>query len=163
MTNLGGEFSISDLAEIYRLRWGIETCFSCVKNHQMLGTFPGCSEVAVKQDIWCNLIFCNLQTISSLAAAAKAAAITEKRRANPAGRKKKENRGYQLNCNTGANTLRMYLPSLLQCPENQLEKLLDEMQVYFLQSLEMVKETKLGRKRKMLRQNDRYHTEMDVS
>jgi hypothetical protein len=32
-----------------------------------------------------------------------------------------------------------------------LEKLLDEMQVYYLQSLEMVKETKLGRKRKMLR------------
>jgi hypothetical protein len=45
----------------------------------------------------------------------------------------------------------MYLPSLLQCPENQLEKLLDEMQEYYLQSLEMVKETKLERERKMLR------------
>jgi hypothetical protein len=159
MTNLGDQFSISDLAETYRLRWGIGTCFSCVKNHQMLGTFSGCSEVAVKQDIWCNLIFYNLQAISSLAAMAKVAAIAGKRRGNPAKRKKKENRGYQLNRNIGTNTLRMYLPSLLRCPENQLKKLLDEMQVYYLQSLEMIKETKLERKRKMLRQNDRHQTE----
>jgi hypothetical protein len=80
--------------------------------------------------------------------------------------RKRKTGGYQLNRNIGANTLMMYLPSLLRCPENQLEKLLDGMQVYYLQSLEMIKETQLGRKRKMMRlggipQNDRHHPEMN--
>lgn len=161
MTNLDNTFTISDLSEIYRLRWGIETCFGGIKNHQMLGTFSGYSQVAVKQDIWCNLIFYNLQTISSLEAEAKVKAIFEKRKNKPSKRKKKENQGYQLNRNIGTNTLRMYLADLLQCPESQLDKILTEMQIYYLQSLEMVKETKRERKRKMIRQNDRHHTEMN--
>lgn len=161
MTNLDNTFTISDLSEIYRLRWGIETCFGGIKNHQMLGTFSGYSQVAVKQDIWCNLIFYNLQTISSLEAEVKAKAISEKRKNKPSKRKKKENQGYQLNHNIGTNTLRMYLADLLQCPESQLDKILTEMQIYYLQSLEMVKETKRERKRKMIRQNDRHHTEMN--
>jgi hypothetical protein len=161
MNNLDNTFTISDLAEIYRLRWGIGTCFGGIKNHQMLGIFSGYSQIAVKQDIWCNLIFYNLHTISSLEAEAKAKEVSEKRKNQPAKRKKKENQGYRPNRNIGTNMLRGYLPGLLKCPENQLEKLLGEMQVYYPQSLEMVKETKSGRKRKMMRQNDRHHTEMN--
>lgn len=161
MTNLDNTFTVSDLSEIYRLRWGIETCFGGIKNHQMLGTFSGYSQAAVKQDIWISLIFYNLQTISSLASEVKAKAISEKRKNKLSKRKKKANQGYQLNRNIGANTLRMYLPELLQCPENQLDKLLTEMEIYYLQSLEMVKETRRERKKKMIRQNDRHHTEMN--
>ena len=161
ITNLNNTFSISDLSEIYRLRWGIETCFGGIKNHQMLGIFSGYSPIAVKQDIWCNLIFYNLQTISSLEAAIKAKSISEKRKNNPCKSKKKENRGYQLNRNIGSNTLRMYLVNLFECAEKELDRLLNEMEVYYFQSLEMVKETHIERKRRMLRQNDRHHTEMN--
>ena len=161
MTNLNNTFSISDLSEIYRLRWGIETCFGGVKNHQMLGIFSGYSELVVKQDIWCNLIFYNMQTISSLEAHQQAEIISKKRENKPSKRKKKENKGYQLNRNIGANILREHLVELFQCSENQLDNLLKKMQVYYLQNLEMIKETHKERKRKMLRQNDRHHTEMN--
>jgi hypothetical protein len=161
MTNLDNTFTISDLAEIYRLRWGIETCFGGIKNHQMLGIFSGYSEIAVKQDIWCCLIFYNLQTITELSVAEKLEAVNNKRKNKPSKNKKKENKGYQLNRNIGANTLRMYLPDLLQCPENQIDKYLDEMGIYYLQSLEPIREKTQERKRKMMRQNDRHHTEMN--
>lgn len=57
MTNLDNRFTINDLSEIYRLRWGIETCFNSVKNHLMLGIFSGYSQCSIEQDIWCSMIF----------------------------------------------------------------------------------------------------------
>jgi hypothetical protein len=39
--------------------------------------------------------------------------------------------------------------------------LIEEMQIYFLQSLEMVKPKQAERKRKMIRTNDRHITEMN--
>lgn len=161
MTNLDHTFSIHDLSELYRLRWSIETCFGGIKNHQMLGIFSGYSQTAVKQDLWCNLIFYNLHTISSIEAEIKVKAISQKRKMKPFKNKKKKNQGYQLNRNVGTNILRMYLPDLFQCHESQLDRLLIEMQMYYLISVEIVKESYKKRKRKMIRQNDRHHTEMN--
>jgi len=57
MTNLDASFSIADLQELYRLRWGIETAFFRLKSLQILGTFSGYSPLAIQQDIFINLIF----------------------------------------------------------------------------------------------------------
>ena len=66
VNNLDNSFTINDLAELYRLRWGIETCFFCLKSHQMLGTFSGYSKQVILQDIWANLLFYNIKGNSLL-------------------------------------------------------------------------------------------------
>ena len=158
MTNLD-TFTVSEIAHIYKLRWGIETCFDGIKNHQMLGTFSGYSPLAVKQDIWCNVLFYNLHTISSIESVSAAKVISDKRAKNPSKRKKKENQGYQLNRNIGTGLLRQYLPKLFGRVVPDVDKVLLELQGYYLQSLEMIKETHKKRPRKLIRQNDRHHTE----
>lgn len=159
MTNLDKSFTIKDLAELYRLRWAIETCFFCLKSHQMLGIFSGYSEQAILQDIWANLLFYNMQSIANLQANLDAKQITQKRNNNPSKNKKKENGGYQANRNIGAGILRDYWFDLWEKRDKELGKVLEEMQVYHLQSLEMIKPKKAGRKRKMIRTNDRHQTE----
>lgn len=161
MTNLGPEFSTEEIAEIYRLRWGIETCFGCIKNWQMLGIFSGYSRQAVKQDIWCNLIFYNLQAVTMMEAGRQAEAISERRAKKPSKRSKRENQGYRVNRNVGCNTLRSALPALLSCPKRQLDPLLDSLTLRYLTSLEMVKPNTRERLKKMIRNNDRHHTEMN--
>lgn len=161
MTNLDSLFTISDLGELYGLRWGIETCFFCLKSHQMLGIFSGYSEQVILQDIWCNLLFYNLQSITNLEATLHLEQINQKRKNKPSKRKKKENGGYQLNRHIGAGILRNYWLDLWSLVGKALEKVLEEMQLYYLQSLEMVKPKKAERKRKMIRTNDRHQTEMN--
>jgi hypothetical protein len=159
MTNLDKNFTISDLSELYRLRWGIETAFFCLKSHQMLGIFSGYSKNIILQDIWCNLLFYNLQSITNLESNLRIEKINQKRKNKPSIRKKKENDGYQLNRNIGAGILRNYTFDLWEKRGKELEKLLEEIQIYYLQSLEMVKPKKAERKRKMIRTNDRHQTE----
>jgi hypothetical protein len=159
MTNLDNSFTIKDLAEIYRLRWGIEGCFFCLKSHLMLGIFSGYSEQVIYQDIWCNLLFYNLQSITHLETILRAEQVSKKRQNNPSKRQKKANGGYQVNRNIGAGILRNYWFDLWEKQGRALEKVLEEMQVYYLQSLEMVKPKQAERKRKMIRTNDRHQTE----
>lgn len=159
MTNLDNTFTISDLSELYRLRWGIETCFFCLKSFQMLGSFSGYSALVVKQDIYLNLIFYNLQTILQIEADAQAKAITKKRNEAPSKNKRIENDGYKVNRNVGINTVRMYLKELLIGKESGLKQMLKTMTKLFVQSLEIVKKTSKVRVRKLIRQNERHHTE----
>lgn len=127
----------------------------------MLGTFSGYSALAVQQDIYVNLLFYNLQSIVQIEAENKLKALNARRKKRSYSRKKKENEGYQINRNIGANTLRMYLSRLFTSPEEHLEDVLKEMDIYFLQSLEMIKSNKKERKKKKIRQNDRHHTELN--
>jgi hypothetical protein len=161
MTNLDTSFTMSDLAELYRLRWGIETCFFCLKSHQMLGTFSGYSEQVILQDIWCNWLFYNLQSITNLEVNLRIEQLNQKRKNKPTKNKKKENSGYQLNRNIGTGILRIYCFDLWEKPEKELEKVLEDMQKYYLQSLEMIKPKQAERKRKMIRTNDRHTTELN--
>jgi hypothetical protein len=55
----------------------------------------------------------------------------------------------------------MYLSRLFTSPEEHLEATLREMDIYFLQRLEMMKPNKKERKKKKIRQNDRHHTELN--
>lgn len=161
MTNLDSSFTINDLSELYRLRWTIETCFFCVKSHQMLGIFSGYSKHVILQDIWINLLFYNMQSITNLEAKLRAKEISMQRKIQASKNKKKENGGYQLNRNIGAGTLRNYWFDLWEKESGELEKTLKQMQVYYLQSLEMINPKQAERKRKMTRTNDRHLTELN--
>ena len=127
----------------------------------MLGIFSGYSEQVILQDSWVNLLFYNLQSITNLEANLRVEKINEKRKNKPSKNKKKENGGYQLNRNIGASILRNYWFDLWEKRGKDLEKILEEMQVYYLQRLEMVNPKKAERKRKMIRTNDRHQTEFN--
>jgi hypothetical protein len=127
----------------------------------MLGIFSGYSEQVILQDIWCNLLFYNMQSITNLEAILQAEALSKKRKNKPSKNKKKENGGYQVNRNVGAGILRSYWFDLWEKTGEALEKVLAAMQIYYLQSLEMVKPKKAERKRKMIRTNDRHQTEFN--
>jgi hypothetical protein len=159
MTNLDKSFTISDLAELYRLRWGIETFFFCIKSHQMLGTFSGYSQQVILQDIWCNLLFYNMQSITNLQATLQAKQISERRKNKPSKNKKEDNGGYQVNRNIGVGVLRSYWFDLWGKQGHNLANVLAEMQIYYLQSLEIIKPQTAERQRKMIRTNDRHQTE----
>jgi hypothetical protein len=125
----------------------------------MLGTFSGYSELVVFQDSWINLLFYTMQSITNLESTLQAKKISEKRKNTPSKRKKKENGGYQINRNIGAGILRNYWFDLWEKQDEELDNTLKQMQIYYLQSLEMVKPKKAERKRKMIRTNDRHQTE----
>lgn len=65
---------------------------------------------------------------------------------------------YQVNRNTGAVILRTYWFDLWEKRGKELEDVLEQMQIYYLQSLEMIKPKRAERKRKMIRTNDRHQT-----
>jgi Transposase DDE domain len=150
MTNLDDSFTAEDLAEIYRLRWGIETAYNYFKNTFMLGTFSGYSPTAVKQDIWCVLIMYNLQTILQYDCQKELEAINKKRKAD-----------YKINRNVGAGSLRNLLKDLFLVAKNKLQQTIKHIQNLYMASLEKVKPNKEEREPKRLRSNDRLQTELN--
>jgi Transposase DDE domain len=150
MTNLDDSFTAQDLAEIYRLRWGIETAYNYFKNTFMLGTFSGYSPTAVMQDIWCVLIMYNLQTIIQYDCHPELEEINKRRKAD-----------YKFNRNVGAGTLRNHLKSLFLGTKSKVQQAIKHIEKLFLASLEKVKPNKQERDRKRLRSNDRHQTELN--
>lgn len=57
------EFSIKDFAELYKLRWKVETFFGKLKGRLNIDHFSGKSVNAIKQDIWSTIFLSNLETI----------------------------------------------------------------------------------------------------
>lgn len=55
--------TIADLAELYQMRWGIETCFDRLKNHLQIMCFTGLKPEAILQDIYATIFTHNLQQI----------------------------------------------------------------------------------------------------
>jgi hypothetical protein len=60
-TNLDeSEFSTSDVAHLYSLRWGIETAFNTLKNQLEMENFTGTKPVLIEQDIFATVYLCNI-------------------------------------------------------------------------------------------------------
>jgi hypothetical protein len=57
------KFPIEMFAELYNLRWGVETFFSKLKGRLGLENFTGKSVEAIKQDFWSTILISNLETI----------------------------------------------------------------------------------------------------
>jgi hypothetical protein len=54
---------IADLAYLYQLRWGIETCFDKLKNQLLLTCFSGLKPQAILQDIYATIFTFNLHQL----------------------------------------------------------------------------------------------------
>jgi hypothetical protein len=54
------EFSAADIAEVYRLRWGIETVFSVMKDKLQMENFTGTKPVLIEQDIFATAYLVNV-------------------------------------------------------------------------------------------------------
>ena len=158
-TNLGADFSIADLSYIYKCRWGVETCFKGLKSNQMLAIFSGYSDIAVTQDLWINLLFYNLETITLCATERELEKINQKRKNNPSKNKKKENKGYQVNRNIGVGTLRMEYRELFTCKDSQLDAHIKKIAQLYLMSLEAKYEKKVQPVVDKLKKRKRHYTE----
>ena len=150
MTNLDAGFTIEDLDLIYQNRWGVETSYNYFKNTWMLGTFSGYSQKAIIQDIYCVLIAHNLQTIIQYDCLPELETINQKRK-----------KPYKINRNISAGTVRMYLKNLLLDQAKTWVSVLQKAQKIILKSLEKIKPTFKERQRKLLRCNERHHTELN--
>jgi hypothetical protein len=54
------EFPAEDIAEIYRLRWGVETVFSVMKDKLQMENFSGTNPVLIEQDIYATAYLINV-------------------------------------------------------------------------------------------------------
>lgn len=63
-TNLFCEsFSVEKLAQIYRMRWGIETNFNNIKNRLNVENFTGTNRIVILQDFYATMMLWNLAAI----------------------------------------------------------------------------------------------------
>ena len=138
MSNLDDTFTIKDLSYIYKCRWGIEDCFKVLKSNLMLCIFSGLSAHVVLQDIWSNLHFYNLHTITLLAAEKELQKINKKRKANPSKNKKKENKGYKMNRNTGLSALKSSFFTIFISKSVGLTTEINKLKQVYLDNLELV-------------------------
>lgn len=60
------DFSLEDLAEIYRLRWGIESFYGLIKTRLGLENFTGKSAESVRQDFYSTIYLTGLETILTI-------------------------------------------------------------------------------------------------
>lgn len=66
ITNLpSDEFSITDIASLYNMRWGIETSYNHLKNAVHVEDFVGVLENSIIQEFYASLIFYNIATLFS--------------------------------------------------------------------------------------------------
>lgn len=54
------EFNTSEIAELYHMRWGIETAYETLKDRLQLENFTGTKPVLLLQDIYSTIYVCNL-------------------------------------------------------------------------------------------------------
>lgn len=65
VTNLGKDFSVLDINNIYQKRWEIETSFDLLKNKVCLESFSGQTKIAILQDFYAAVIIQNLVLIAN--------------------------------------------------------------------------------------------------
>jgi IS4 transposase len=53
VTTIGaGELAAGELAEVYHMRWGVETCFEFMKDRLQMENFTGTSPRLIEQDVY---------------------------------------------------------------------------------------------------------------
>jgi Transposase DDE domain len=159
MTNLSDTFTLENLNYIYKCRWGVEDCFKVLKSNQMLCLFSGYSAHVVLQDIWSNLMFYNLQTISLLVTEKEVAKKNKKRKANPSKNKKKKNKGYKVNRNIALGTLKNSIIALFTCEKSALSALIEKLKTTYINNLELVCDKNPPRGANKLGKRERNSTE----
>jgi hypothetical protein len=140
-------FKHAYFAEIYRMRWGIESCFFVIKSFLELANFSAYTVNNCWQDIYAHFINYNLQT----------ALFTAKKR-----KIKKTNKqrlyGYKPNRNVASGLLKRFLVKLMLRPARELKRWLKDFYRQMLQTMEPIRPEKNKERRRRLMRGTERHT-----
>lgn len=148
LTNLYDEqlYSLEDLKELYRLRWGIETTYGKQKNQQQMEQFSGHRVICIEQDYAAGLFVANLQSLIEKQSDEYLSIVNKKRLHN-----------YRINRNVSWASLKHNIIKLFL--HNQPEELLLKLQKAFERNTEPVRPgRKYPRVVKAKRLNGKYQT-----
>ncbi len=133
-------------AEIYRLRWGIETCFFVIKNYLELANFSAYTTNNCWQDIYAHFILYNIQTVFNLPLEPQIKQINARRAFN-----------YQANRNVSAGLLKRFLIKFFLCARECFKAHYANYCRQILQSLEPLRPGKnKERRRRRMRGTERH-------
>lgn len=141
------DFSIQELNEIYRLRWGIETFYSFLKERMQIDNFSSRTVEGVLQDFYANLLTANM----SLLLIKEAQEELDKEQ-----KQKKNKHEYKINKNVALGILLKRIPLILLQPEVmqiELEKIRYKLKK---NKIAVIPERSFVR-RKMRRNRRKYH------
>lgn len=134
-------------AEIYRRRWGIETCFFTIKSFLELANFSACTVNNCWQDIYAHFIHYNLQTVLFTAKGRKIKKINKQRLHD-----------YRPNRNVTAGLLKRFLVKFMVRPARELGRWLKDFYRQLLQTMEPVRPEKNKERRRRLMRGTERHT-----
>lgn len=113
-TNLfADEFSKDELAQIYAMRWGIETSYNIIKNKLCVEAFSGISKTVILQDFYATMFLWNLAEVMAFDMADEIVA------AHSSDGNKYE---YQLNLSMTISTLNERVIELVMCENKRKSK-----------------------------------------
>ena len=133
--------------EVYRKRWGIESCFFVLKSFFQLANFSAYTVNNCWQDIYSTLIFYNIQTAVHQPLEKKIRELNELRLHD-----------YQPNRNVSAGLLKRLLGKLTQRSVNQLTDSLEAYYRQILQTMEPIRPGKNKERRRRLMRGTERHT-----
>jgi len=132
--------------EVYRKRWGIESCFFVIKSFLQLSNFSAYTENNCWQDIYSHFILYNLQTALHESLDKTISQINTRRQYN-----------YKPNRNVSAGLLKRFVVKIFLRPAAEIAAHLNEFHRQILQTLEAERPGKnKERRRRLMRGTERH-------
>ena len=133
-------------SEIYRKRWGIETCFHVIKSFLELANFSAYTVNNCWQDIYAHFINYNIQT----------ALFTAKEREIKKVNKRRQH-DYKPNRNVAAGLLKRFLVKIMLRPAKELKHWIKDFYRQIIQTMEPIRpEKNKERRRRLMRGAERH-------
>lgn len=64
LTNLTEEEApMETLAQLYRMRWGVEVAYGIIKNEEQINIFSGLRDCCIRQDFFCAMLLLNIESL----------------------------------------------------------------------------------------------------
>lgn len=141
------KYSLSDLKELYFLRWPIEVCYGYIKNELQLESFSGINPICIEQDFYANILVYNIQSLIEMQSDEYIEVVSRKRKVN-----------YKINKNISWAMLKGRIVDLFLI-ENDSSTVLLELRTLFERHLEPVRPgRKFPRTKKSIKLLGKYTT-----
>nr|WP_281720258.1 IS4 family transposase [Nitrosomonas nitrosa] len=139
-------FPWAKFGEIYKKRWGIETCFFVIKSFFQLTNFSAYTPGSCWQDIYSTFILYNIQTALHQPIQKEIRQLNNQRLHN-----------YKPNRNVSAGLLKRFLVKFTLCPASQFKEYIEDYYRQIFQTMEPIRPDKnKERRRRVLRGTERH-------
>ncbi len=132
---------ISDFKELYKLRWGVETRYSIIKDRLDLERFSGKKLEIIKQDFYSTIFISNLETIMI-------SDINEE--LEEKSKEKNKKYVYKVAKSGTFNTIKNEVWNLLVNPEIEIDEILERMKNIFLKDIIPIRENRVFERKKSI-------------